>query len=42
MAPLTYLIQIMILNMIVAIDEAVVTGFVIGYLSRIRPDLIGE
>jgi ABC-type Co2+ transport system permease subunit len=26
----------------VAIGEVVVTGFVIGYLSRIRPDLIGE
>jgi ABC-type Co2+ transport system permease subunit len=28
--------------MIVAIGETVVTGFVIGYLSRIRPDLVGE
>ena len=41
-ALLTYLIQILTLNMIVAVGEAVVTGFVVDYLSRIRPDLIGE
>jgi cobalt/nickel transport system permease protein len=32
-----YLIQILTLNMIVAVGEAVVTGFVVDYLSRVRP-----
>jgi cobalt/nickel transport system permease protein len=41
-ALLTYLIQIPILNMIVAVAEAIVTGFVVDYLSRVRPDLLGE
>ncbi len=41
-ALLTYLIQILILTMIVAVGEAVVTGFVVDYLSRLRLDLIGE
>jgi cobalt/nickel transport system permease protein len=41
-ALLTYLIQIPILNLIVAVVEAVVTGFVVDYLSKVRPDLLGE
>ena len=41
-ALLPYLIQIVILNLIVAVGEAVVTGFVVEYLSKIRPDLLGE
>jgi cobalt/nickel transport system permease protein len=32
-----YLIQILTLNMIVAVGEAVVTGFVVDYLSRFGP-----
>ena len=39
---LPYLIQIVILNLIVAVVEAVVTGFVVEYLSKVRPDLLGE
>ena len=35
-----YLILILILNLIVAVSEAVVTGFVVEYLSKVRPDLI--
>lgn len=30
------------INMGVAIIEAIVTGFMIGYLERVRPDLLGE
>jgi cobalt/nickel transport system permease protein len=30
------------INMGVAVIEAIVTGFVIGYLEQVRPDLIGE
>jgi cobalt/nickel transport system permease protein len=41
-ALLPYLIQIVILNLIVAVVEAVVTGFVVEYLSKVRPDLLGE
>jgi cobalt/nickel transport system permease protein len=41
-ALLTYLIQIPILNLIVAVGEAIVTGFVVDYLNKIRPDLLGE
>jgi len=41
-ALLPYLIQIVILNLIVAVVEAVVTGFVVDYLSKVRPDLLGE
>jgi cobalt/nickel transport system permease protein len=41
-ALLTYLIQIPILNLIVAVGEAIVTGFVVDYLSKVRPDLLGE
>ncbi|MGZ4847752.1 MAG: energy-coupling factor ABC transporter permease [Halobacteriota archaeon] len=41
-ALLTYLIQIPILNLIVAVAEAIVTGFVVDYLSKVRPDLLGE
>jgi cobalt/nickel transport system permease protein len=41
-ALLPYLIQIVILNLIVAVVEAVVTGFVVEYLSTVRPDLLGE
>jgi ABC-type Co2+ transport system permease subunit len=41
-ALLPYLIQVVILNLIVAVGEAVVTGFVADYLSKVRPDLLGE
>ena len=37
---LVYLIPILILNLIVAAGETVVTGFVVGYLSKVRPDLL--
>ena len=30
------------INMGVAIIEAVITGFVVGYLEKVRPDLLGE
>ncbi len=35
-----YLVQIPILNLIVAVAEAIVTGFVVDYLGKVRPDLI--
>jgi cobalt/nickel transport system permease protein len=41
-ALLTYLLPIPILNMIVAVGEAVVTGFVVDYLSKVRPDLLAS
>jgi cobalt/nickel transport system permease protein len=41
-ALLTYLIQIPIINLIVAVPEAIITGFVVDYLGRVRPDLLGE
>jgi cobalt/nickel transport system permease protein len=41
-ALLPYLLQVVILNLIVAVGEAVVTGFVTDYLSKVRPDLLGE
>jgi cobalt/nickel transport system permease protein len=41
-ALLTYLIQIPIINMIVAVPEAIITGFVVDYLGKVRPDLLGE
>ncbi|MGZ7200022.1 MAG: energy-coupling factor ABC transporter permease [Halobacteriota archaeon] len=37
---LIYVVQIPILNFIVAVIEAIVTGFVVDYLSKVRPDLI--
>jgi ABC-type Co2+ transport system permease subunit len=37
---LVYPIPILVLNLIVAVSEAVVTGFVVEYLSKVRPDLI--
>jgi ABC-type Co2+ transport system permease subunit len=37
---LVYLIPVLILNLIVAVGETVVTGFVVEYLSKIRPDLL--
>jgi cobalt/nickel transport system permease protein len=40
-ALLTYLIQIPIINLIVAVPEAIITGFVVDYLGRVRPDLLG-
>jgi cobalt/nickel transport system permease protein len=41
-ALLTYLIQIPILNLIIAVPEAIITGFVVDYLGKVRPDLLGE
>jgi cobalt/nickel transport system permease protein len=41
-ALLTYLIQIPILNLVVAVPEAIITGFVVDYLGKVRPDLLGE
>ena len=35
-----YLIPILRLNLIVAVGEAVVAGFVVEYLSKVRPDLL--
>ncbi len=37
---LIYIVQIPILNFIVAVIEAIVTGFVVDYLGKVRPDLI--
>jgi ABC-type Co2+ transport system permease subunit len=37
---LVYLIPVMILNLIVEVGEVVVTGFVVAYLSKVRPDLL--
>ncbi len=37
---LIYIVQIPILNLIVAVIEAIVTGFVVDYLDKVRPDLI--
>jgi hypothetical protein len=37
---LVYLIPFLILNLIVAVGEAGVTGFVVEYLSKVRPDLL--
>ena len=37
---LLYVIQIPILNFIVAVVEAIVTGFIVDYLAKVRPDLI--
>jgi len=41
-ALLPYVIQIPILNLIVAVAEAIVTGFIVDYLGKVRPDLLGE
>jgi cobalt/nickel transport system permease protein len=37
-----YLLQIPILNLFIAVIEAIVTGFVVEYLGKVRKDLIGE
>lgn len=37
-----YLLQIPILNLFIAVIEAIVTGFVVQYLGKVRKDLIGE
>lgn len=37
---IVYLIPVLILNLIVAVGEAVVAGFVVEYLSKVRPDLL--
>jgi len=36
-----YLLQIPVLNMFVAAIEAIVTGFVVEYMGKVRKDLIG-
>ncbi len=36
-----YLLQIPVLNLFVAAIEAIVTGFVVEYLGKVRKDLIG-
>jgi cobalt/nickel transport system permease protein len=41
-ASILYLVQIPLLNFIVAVGEAVATGYVVLYLSKVRPDLIGD
>jgi ABC-type Co2+ transport system, permease component len=41
-ALLMYLIQIPIINLIVAVPEAIITGFIVDYMGRVRPDLLGE
>ncbi|MGZ4923662.1 MAG: energy-coupling factor ABC transporter permease [Halobacteriota archaeon] len=35
-----YILQIPLLNLIVAVGEAIVTGFVVEYLGRVRPDML--
>ena len=37
-----YLLQIPVLNLFIAVIEAIVTGFVVEYLGKVRKDLIGE
>jgi hypothetical protein len=39
---IVYLIPVLILNLIAAVGEAVVTGFVVEYSSKVRPDLLGQ
>jgi cobalt/nickel transport system permease protein len=39
-ALLVYILQVPILNLIVAVGEAIVTGFVVEYLGRVRPDML--
>ncbi len=41
-ASIIYLAQIPLLNFIVAVGEAVATGYVVLYLSKVRSDLIGD
>jgi len=36
-----YLLQIPVLNLFIAVIEAIVTGFVVEYLGKVRKDLIG-
>ena len=35
-----YILQVPLLNLIVAVGEAIVTGFVVEYLGRVRPDML--
>ncbi|MGZ4933568.1 MAG: energy-coupling factor ABC transporter permease [Halobacteriota archaeon] len=35
-----YILQVPLLNLIVAVGEAIVTGFVVEYLGRMRPDML--
>ena len=39
-ALLVYILQVPLLNLIVAVGEAIVTGFVVEYLGRVRPDML--
>jgi cobalt/nickel transport system permease protein len=39
-ALLVFTLQIPLLNLIVAVGEAIVTGFVVDYLGRVRPDML--
>jgi cobalt/nickel transport system permease protein len=35
-----YILQVPLLNLIVAVGEAIVTGFVVEYFGRVRPDML--
>ena len=39
-ALLVFTLQVPLLNLIVAVGEAIVTGFVVEYLGRVRPDML--
>ncbi len=39
-ALLVYILQVPLLNLIVAVGEAIVTGFVVEYLGKVRRDLL--
>jgi cobalt/nickel transport system permease protein len=37
---LVFTLQVPLLNLLVAVGEAIVTGFVVEYLGRVRPDML--
>ena len=39
-ALLVFMLQVPLLNLVVAVGEAIVTGFVVEYLGRVRPDML--
>jgi cobalt/nickel transport system permease protein len=39
-ALLVFTLQVPLLNLVVAVGEAIVTGFVVEYLGRVRPDML--
>jgi cobalt/nickel transport system permease protein len=39
-ALLVFTLQVPLLNLVVAVGEAILTGFVVEYLGKVRPDLL--